>query len=335
MVTDSNNANKSAFRHREDIVWYPCYAHILNTVLTHAFTFKSTDEDMRVVSKIENLIIHSKELVTYCKRSGVNSSITPSLKQEVETRWDSVLETLESIQISFDQLKALSLENENLRHYFIPINETLLIEVIKLLKPFKSSREKLCRNDYPTFHEVAVIKQYLLMDVAKPFDSDIASIKAMKKRLSESLMSTYTVTEEHLIASYLTPGLKNNFLKKFHDQSLVKSARGKLKELYDAMPGEDRVFNPVPEKRKKTDDILSSYYTTSVVSAKHKSNELDRYSLFLVSDTDRDEDPIMFWNRNAKTFPKLSKIATNLIFYSSNQCQKRTKLQRCWTSGGG
>lgn len=55
------------------------------------------------------------------------------------------------------------------------------------------------------------------------------------------------------------------------------------------------------------------YYIISVVSADHKSNELDRYSLFLVSDTDRDEDPIMFWNRNAKTFSELSKIATNLI----------------------
>lgn len=102
------------------------------------------------------------------------------------------------------------------------MNLTLLSEVVEVLILFKIARQKLCRNAEPTFHEVAVLKQCLLIDHLQPIASDLSSIKAIKKRLSKHMNEKLPITVDHIIASYLTPGLKEKFLSKFHDQNLVK-----------------------------------------------------------------------------------------------------------------
>ena len=314
VVTDSANANKSAFKHRADMQWYPCEAHNLNIVLKHSFAIESKDDDYKSISDIDSLIKYCKHLVAYCKHSGWNSKLHPSLKQTVETRWDSTLECLESIRVSYDQIKAFCNDSEDLKKYLLPINISLLQEVINILVPFRTARQKLCRNSDPTFHEVAVIKQCLLTDHLKPIESDLSTIKSLKKRLSKNLCDKFSITVDHIIASYLTPGLKNNFLSKFHDQQLVTSSREYLKSICDEIAGDDPDDSqPIPMKKTKSDDLLASYYTTTSVPIRYKLNEIEGYRVMPVTDQDRDHSPILFWHRNSEAYPKLSKIAMSLI----------------------
>lgn len=85
-----------------------------------------------------------------------------SLKQSVGTRWDSILELLESINTSFEQLLSLAKSVAVLNEKSTLINKQLIEKVITLLLPFRTARKKLCRNSVPTFHEFALIKQHLL-----------------------------------------------------------------------------------------------------------------------------------------------------------------------------
>ena len=86
MTTDNASANISAFKHRDDLNWYSCCAHNLNLVLAHSFDIKKTDTDYHSLEDIDSLVKGCKELVTYVKRSGLNSELDRTLKQSVDTR---------------------------------------------------------------------------------------------------------------------------------------------------------------------------------------------------------------------------------------------------------
>lgn len=314
VVTDSASSNKSAFKFRDDIKWYPCTAHELNLVLTHAFTFKHSDPDYRDVEDVEKLIESCKELVAYCKRSGLNAHLDISLKQSVETRWDSILESLESIDESFDQLVSVSEWNVNLHQKLFNISRSLMQQIIDLLVPFRIARKKLCQNSLPTFHEVAVIKHSLISVHLKSSNSDMKIIKKMKERLGKFTKLKITVTEDHIIASYLHPGLKSNFVSKLEDKNLVKDAIVRLSNLVKSVNvvttrAIESDIDVTPAKKSRSDDLFSSCYTASNSLPKQKLTELEEYRFKQVSNNDRDSNPLSYWKEKTSLFPKLSQIA--------------------------
>jgi len=58
-------------------------------------------EIMEAVTTIEKC----KALVAYFKRSGLNSELPSTLKQEVETRWDSFRTMLVSVDNNWDEVR--------------------------------------------------------------------------------------------------------------------------------------------------------------------------------------------------------------------------------------
>ena len=323
MVTDNFSANIKAFDQRQDISWFPCSAHNLNLCLSHAFDFKPEDiANESPLHDINQLIDSCKNIVTYSKQAGLNSSLETSLKQSVETRWDSTLTLLESIDASFDKLLELAEEKPGLEEKLLQINRPLLKLLIPLLLPFRIAREKLCRNSLPTFHEVAVIKEFLIYKHCKESVSDMSVIKILKKRLRRSVMQYFEVTQEHLIASYLTPGLKVNFLQKFHDQTMVSNARQLLRTLFSdaikALKEKETATvieesEEIPAKVLKSNDMLSDFYSVTVSSQRTSLSEIEKYQVMFVTESDKDDSPIVFWQRNSHLFPNLSVIAIKLL----------------------
>ena len=200
MTTDNASAN-NVFKHRSDLDKYSCCAHNLHLALKHSFDIKKTDADYSSTQEIDALITACKEMVTYAKRTSLNSQLDKTLKQSCETRWDSTLELLMSIQESLDQLKEFAEESEDLNDKLLPIHPQLLDEVIKLLIPFQQAREKLCKNSRPTFHEVAVIKHGLLNVHLAP-RSDPTTIKKMKERMRKFVEQKFPVTVENMSATF-------------------------------------------------------------------------------------------------------------------------------------
>lgn len=314
MTTDNATANIAAFKHKPNLEWYSCCAHNLNRVLKNSFDIGQTDSDYDKLVDIYLTIKGCKELVTYAKQSGLNSKLDKSLKQSVDTRWDSMLECLESVQESMDKLKEFSSTINKLKDHLVSIHPQLLTELIDLLIPFRTTREKLCKNSEPTFHDVAVVKQYLLMDHLKESKSNLSTINSMKERMRKLMIGKFPVTIDHMCASFLHPGLKGSFMKTYHDQQLVRDSRNYLQQMFkDCIVTTTEIEDCSPAKIAKEDDILASYYSKSALADRAELNEIEKYRMKIVTDEDRLGNPIKFWNDNTATFPKLSKISRNLL----------------------
>ena len=69
-----------------------CMCHRLQTIQKDAF--HESEDEHGVVPKI---ILFSKALVAFCKDSDIQSILSSTLKQVVATRWDSILNCLNSL----------------------------------------------------------------------------------------------------------------------------------------------------------------------------------------------------------------------------------------------
>ena len=66
-----------------------CCDHVINTVLTNLFA--ATSLEVMQCGTVRSLLNASKELVRYFKKAGLMRHLPTSLKQEVSTRWNSML----------------------------------------------------------------------------------------------------------------------------------------------------------------------------------------------------------------------------------------------------
>ena len=100
-----------------------------------------------------NTIKECKSLVTYFKHSSLNSKLEKSLKQEVETCWNSKLEMLESINDQFEKISNLLLKRDELGK-IENIDSNILQILINFLKKFQEASNFLEGSKYPTLHIV-------------------------------------------------------------------------------------------------------------------------------------------------------------------------------------
>ena len=123
-------------------------------------------------------------------------------------------------------------------------------------------------------------------------------------------------------------GLKNSFCTNCYDQNVVKESRTFLFRLLSIeKAGVIESVGPTQEKRRKADDIFSSFYTASAAANRPVLNELEVYRTKPVLPHERDGNPIEYWNKNADTFPKLSKIARNLLAISATSCKSEQNFR--------
>jgi len=100
-----------------------------------------------------NTIKECKSLVTYFKQSSLNSKLNKSLKQESETRWNSKLEMLESINDQFDLITNILIErDEECKLEKIDINIVQIL--IKFLSKFREASDFLEGSKYLTLHMI-------------------------------------------------------------------------------------------------------------------------------------------------------------------------------------
>lgn len=161
---------------------------------------------------------------------------------------------------------------------------------------------------------MAVIKLRLIKHT-EPDKTDLAVIKAIKKRMRRFLNEKFVVTIEHIIASFLTPGLKTNFISAFPDQTLVKDAKEYLRSLVNETQktSESPENQEPPQKKSKKNDILSEFYSSTKAKVTVKLNEYEQYLVKPVSEQECEQSPLQYWKDTSDQFPKLSKIAMEYL----------------------
>lgn len=198
-----------------------CCAHMLNTVLRHVFDSNFLDaedeEHGKIMEPITKLMSGAKNFVKYMKVSGEINKLSKGLKQEVETRWNTRLTMIFSIQEQWDEF--ITLYGEDFwRIKCIDID--LLKKVTDFLIPFKTASDQLEGDLNPTLHKVLLYKAVLEKHINKYCDleenildsfGDLSSTSLTQKlgvRAKEMFCKKFIINKTHEIACFLWPKFK-------------------------------------------------------------------------------------------------------------------------------
>lgn len=195
-ITDNGSNVKNIFNK-----WLPCACHNINLTLSH--TFK--EESLTQFPAINELILTSKKLVDYFKKSGRNLLLKKTLKQEISTRWNSTLLMLESIYENWADISTV-LFNLNKSSKMIGINKKLLELIISILTPFKIASEELSSSKNVTINKVVIWKFKLIQVLKTIIDNEHhLEIINFSKRIMDCLNEKYVLYDEHYFAAFLDP----------------------------------------------------------------------------------------------------------------------------------
>ena len=300
IVSDNASALKLAFKNYD---WIACASH--NLALVHKYAHGYEGSNKNPVPNIRLVIETAKEIVTMVKKSGINKEFNPRLKQECDTRWDSIFDMLDSVHKNFKKLESMSA----LKSKMNKINYGLLTELRNLLEPLKHFRLGLSSENSPTFGYVAVAYQAMMEDICVAKDNDHELIIVLKSRYRQALKDKFNVDPLHIVASFLTPKSRNFT---FSDKKLAKLAEEKLNELVVEVPEsdpEDRSQNVQPENRNSIFDKYMQIPTVDI----HGESEINRYKRAMLSADDLNMNPLTFWKINMISYPRLSEIALWLL----------------------
>lgn len=300
VVTDNGSSMVAAFK---DLLWIPCAAHNLSLVHSYAYGNLIVGDP---IPRITSLIEECKSLVRHVKKSGINKQLGSRLKQEVETRWDSHYDMLQSVLINYDSLKAIT----SLKSRMDKIYQGLLSELVSFLEPIMELRKDLCKDTDITFNLVAIDFDKIIKLCSKDVVENESMI-VLKSRFKLYMKQKFVVTKYHVIASFLTPGMRKFMAEKFPDKHLFAESMKLIKILL-----EEEVPESENEDGVEDDDLERSlyaeYYDKPVKNAASQS-ELDSYLKYELSASDRQVNPIQFWMDNKQNYPHLSNIAIWLL----------------------
>ncbi len=157
---------------------------------------------------INLLITAAGDLVTHFKRCELNHLLSLTLKQQCQTRWNSVYDMLNSIDVNFKSIEDILLERKEYSDYLDKIDHVLLKNVNDILAFFKKASEQLSMDEAPTLHLVLPwinkLKSYCEIKVSDP-----PVIKQFKTIILNYIKEKVWLTQLHDIATFLHPLTKN------------------------------------------------------------------------------------------------------------------------------
>lgn len=302
-VTDQGaNMIKAMHNHER----FSCYAHIINTILRNTFNEEYLGKYAR---DFLNVIHHSKTLVTFLKQSGLVTKLKHSVRQEVETRWNSRLAMLESILIQYNCIEDLM--DERHLNYLENISKETLQELVSFLKPFKHASDALECEKMPSIQLVLLYKLKLLKHLEVSV-SDSALMKCLKERCAHYVDVKYKIFPIHKMSLFLWPEFRQlRMLTEFERTEILSDIR----EQMDLMNGniESSEIVPPSPKRIKTSEFgeWADIYDNGELHLNSVSRkELSKYMDYHIDDG---ISILEFWKTHESIFPLLSKLARRYL----------------------
>lgn len=254
-----------------------------------------------------NTIKECKSLVTYFKQSSLNSKLDKSLKQESETRWNSKLEMLESINNQFDLITNILIERDE-EHKLEKIDINIVQILIKFLSKFREASDFLEGSKYPTLH--MIIPWYkALLEYCKADLLDDEILTHIKYVVEQKMKSKIKIEDLYKIAVFFDPRMKQLKILEQSDVTLIiNQIKNQCTSLLNSDESDDSIntvqANPI-KKRRKSKEItdFSQYYDSS--SDDNNEDEVDQYMKSKVP-KDKNLDILMWWRDHRLEFPKLA-----------------------------
>lgn len=154
------------------------------------------------------LVSAASELVTHFKKCELNHLLPVTLKQKCDTRWNSIFEMINSIDMNYKKIEDILLERRESSDYLDKIDQILLKDVSNVLSSFKQASEELSMDEVPTIHLV-ISWINKLKSICEIQTDDSSEIKLFKSTLLTRINEKVWLTTLHDISTFLHPITKN------------------------------------------------------------------------------------------------------------------------------
>lgn len=288
-ITDRGSNMKKAFKDFERL---NCFPHFLNNVVKESCK----------IDHVKSTIESCSDLVRYLKISGHNNEFEKPMKSAVPTRFNYVIDMIDSIIFNWEKLNEV-LRRENEIDRLDNINVTILNQISSFLKPFKNWSDKTETSKEPSLFLVWIAIDSLIKHCTMN-DTDEHLVTLMKVKCICYIEKSFVLHKYHRLAKFLNPNFKS---LKFASQSLHGTTINDLRQLLNSM---SEVEQPVLNRRTSTSststiDSEMSIYCDEITF----EDEVDSY-ISLNVPVDLSLNPANWWDNKKVDFPKLSKLAT-------------------------
>lgn len=305
------------------------------TVLRNLFDVKYLGMEInenRPLEPIITLMNECKNLVKFMKSSGKNSQLRSKkgLVQEVETRWNTRLLMLTSVQNALPEIMEIHGENFNrIQH----INRELLEKITLFLGPFKKASDDLEGDKYPTIQKV-ILYQLLIKKHLETYanlhenifndDEELTTnsiLQKLGKRGLEFMNSKFQLSEEHEIALFLSPKFKSLKMFSVSDKArIINNIEMKLLQI--EMENNSHQSYVQEDNNISTRNTLDANTTFSEWEDIKDDPELSRNSLTFKKELEdyrnkyfnvQDDAILEFWKDQQYVFPHLCILAKQIL----------------------
>ncbi|KAF0287399.1 Transposable element Hobo transposase [Amphibalanus amphitrite] len=235
-VTDNAANMKKAF---EDHTRVSCACHNLNLVVGHALGATALRDP--AYAALARQIAVCKSLVSLVKRKGLNHLLEKSLKQQVDTRWNSLLTMIRSVLEALPELRSQErFAQPDVSDLVDQLSRSQLHALIDLLQPFEMASEQLSAARYSTLHLVVPAKERLMRSLSVKAD-DTFAIKRLKESLRRLLDEKFILDDEHFMAAALWPPHR-------HFRGMQTVSQAKVRQVHQSLEEEARYqLNGAPQ----------------------------------------------------------------------------------------
>ncbi|XP_034238513.1 uncharacterized protein LOC117643631 isoform X2 [Thrips palmi] len=323
------------------------------TLTTHAQTDSQLKSTVKAhihtllvpILKILNLIKKCKDVANFIKNSGANERLVGgTLKQEVDTRWMSVLTMMRSFFIWPDDentqdppsLAKVIQVNEILSSKdkaILALTEeetTLMLHIIELLRPIQSAIKVLEASKVPTIHHV-IPRFTTLRKHLQPKQEDSQDIMVFRATLLKELERKVApnISLRHKMGLFFWPKFASLPNMSEHEKTEVLAEVRRLCEVQAACIARRKgvtvtatgADQPSPSKRRRrirrkdSDDEYDSLVPDDQ-EQQQIADEVGQY-LLMQDVTVRSSNVLQWWKAKAPIFPQLSRVARMILATSA------------------
>lgn len=298
-----------------------CAAYMLKNIV---------DEMLKKIgdhNPVKSLLKKCRELVTYTKKSTIQSHLPNALKNEVPSRWNATLFMLNSIKKAQETNDLMEfLESKDKSDLLTSIDNDLLDELVELFNPFLDATLHFETKTNATIHYVALYRIDLAEHLAASLD-DSPAISEMKVHGLAYLEEKWILDNVHKKAVFFHPKLKN--LNMFQDgDSLIEELRreAEIVTVDEEEDEEEEEYRPRPKRRKVApeDRIIDEFCNSNF--SNQPLDEVQQYLNSFVIVPKGKLDLCKYWYENRKLYPVLYKLSLKYLCVPASSATAESKF---------
>uniref|UniRef100_A0AAQ5Y0H8 BED-type domain-containing protein n=1 Tax=Amphiprion ocellaris TaxID=80972 RepID=A0AAQ5Y0H8_AMPOC len=316
VVTDSGANMVSAVR---KTYWkhIPCFAHTLNLIVKDSIKADTSLESiLEKCGAIVRFFHHSTKATDKLKEVQSQLQLPQHrLMQAVDTRWNSVLYMLERL---YEQQQAITTALCLLGRNSLCLNGeewSHITQAIEALRPFEEATKEVSAEQYVTISKVIPLV-CLLQRSAGQKDNTLASqLAAQCQRHFQNIEHNHTIAA----STFLDIRFKNIA---FCDIRNVETIKSRIISNMQGMGCSEREMSSSEastsaECSASQGGLWQEFDTRFLASQSNRTANTDTYiqmrRYMEEKVIPRNEDPLLWWKKNERAFPQLSKVAKRYL----------------------